>query len=72
MMREHMNVEDCQALGSSQFMLMVSFPYAPVVRHFGIILLRLTTTIMQWFLELNCSVVDAIFNYKLLPVYNCD
>ena len=32
-----MNVEECQALGSSQFMLMVSCPYAPVVRHLGII-----------------------------------
>ena len=37
MMQEHMNVEACQALGSLQFMLMVSFPYAPVIRHFGII-----------------------------------
>ena len=37
MMQEHMNVEECQALGSSQFMLMVSCLFAPVVRHLGII-----------------------------------
>ena len=37
MMQEHMNVEECQALGSTPFMLMVSIPYTPVVRHFGII-----------------------------------
>ena len=37
MMQEHMNVEECQALGSTPFMLMVSFPYAPVHRHLGII-----------------------------------
>ena len=29
MMQEHMNVEENQALGSTPFMLIVSFPYAP-------------------------------------------
>ena len=37
MMQEHMNVEDCQAAGSTPFMLMVSIPYTPVVHHFSII-----------------------------------
>ena len=36
-MQEHMNVEDCQAAGSTPFMLMVSIPYTPVVHHFSII-----------------------------------
>jgi len=36
-MQEHMNVEECQALGSTPFMLIVSFPYARVLCHFGII-----------------------------------
>ena len=35
-MQEHTNVEDYQALGSSQFLLMVSFPCARVVRNFSI------------------------------------
>ena len=35
MMQEHMSVEENQALGSTPFMLMVSFPYAPFVRHHG-------------------------------------
>ena len=32
-----MNVEECQAVDSTPFMLIVSNPYTPFVRHFGII-----------------------------------
>ena len=32
-----MNVEENQALATTPFMLIVSIPYSPVVRHFGII-----------------------------------
>ena len=39
MMQEHMNVEEGQALDSTPFMLIVSIPYTPFVRHFGIIFL---------------------------------
>ena len=39
MMQGHMNVEDCPALDSTPFMLIVSFLYSPVVRHLGIILI---------------------------------
>ena len=37
MMQEHMNVEEFSALGSTPSMLIVSFPYAPVLCHFCII-----------------------------------
>ena len=37
MMQEHMNVEENQAVGSTPFMLIVSMPYSPIVRYFGII-----------------------------------
>ena len=47
MMQEHMSVEENQALGSTPFMPMVSFLYAPFVRHPRIIFI--TTTIMQSF-----------------------
>ena len=62
MMQEHMNVEENQALGSTPFMLIVSIPYSPVVRQFGIIFVAPR----HWynamlFLVLNCFVVDAIF-----------
>ena len=45
MMQEHMNAEENQAPGSTPFMPMVSFLYAPFVRHHSIIFI--TTTIMQ-------------------------
>ena len=61
MMQEHMNAEERQALGSTPFMLTVSIPDSPVLRHFGIISLHHTANIMQCFLVLNCFVVDAIF-----------
>ena len=32
-----MNVEECQPVDSTPFMLMVSIPYSPVLRNFGII-----------------------------------
>ena len=60
-MQELMNVEERQALGSTPFMLMVSIPYSPVIRHFCTLSLHHTTNIMQCFLVLNCFVVDAIF-----------
>ena len=59
MMQEHMNAEECQALGSTPFMLTVSIPYSLFIRHLGIISLHHTTNIMQ--LVLNCFVVDATF-----------
>ena len=37
MMQEHMNVEEYQALGSTPFLLLVSFPDVPVVCHLSII-----------------------------------
>ena len=37
MMQEHMNVEECQALASTPFMLIVGIPYSLVPRQFGII-----------------------------------
>ena len=61
MMQEHMNAEERQALASTPFMLTVSIPYSPVIRHLGIISLHHTTNIVQCFLVLNCFVVDAIF-----------
>ena len=59
-MHEHMNAEERQALGSTPFMLTVSIPCSPVIRHFGIISLHHTTNIMQCFSVLYCFVVDAI------------
>ena len=48
-MQEHMNVEERQALGSTPFMLMVSIPYSPVIRHFCTLSLHHITNIMQCF-----------------------
>ena len=64
-----MNVEECQALGSSQFMLMVSFPYASLVCHFSIIIVASNHYYIPFFV-LDCFVVDAIIEYILR--YNFD
>ena len=69
-MQEHMSVEENQALGSTPFTLMVSFRYAPFVRHLSIIFA--TTTIMQCFLIIIiviikfCFVIHATLKYILL------
>ena len=65
-----MNVEECSALGSTPFMLIVSFPYAPVLCHFCIIFVTPQHLYNAIFLVFNCFMVDAIFEYILL--YHCD
>ena len=45
MMQEHMNVEDCQAAGSTPFMLIVSIPYTPVFRLVTSVLISLHLTL---------------------------
>ena len=63
-----MNVEECSALGSTPFMLIVSFRYAPVLCHFGIIFVT-PHHLYNVFWYINCFMVDAIFEYILLRVY---
>ena len=67
-----MSVDENQALGSTPFTLMVSFPNAPFVRHLSIIF---AFTIMQCFLLLLiiiiiiikfCFVIYATLKYILL------
>ena len=60
-----MSVEENQALGSTPFMLRVSFLCAPLVRHLSIIFF--TTNIMQcFFFNITfCIVIDAILKYIL-------
>ena len=57
-MQEHMSVEENQALGSTPFMPMVSFLYAPFVRHLSIIFI--TTTIMQSFFDIKFCFSDIL------------
>ena len=66
MMQEHMNVEECSALGSTPFMLIVSFLMLLFFVTSTLFSLHFTTNIMQCFLVLNCFVVDANFEYILL------
>ena len=49
MMQEHMNVEECQAAGSTPFMSIVSIPYTPVFRLVTSVLISfyLTLTLTQ-------------------------
>ena len=58
MMQEHMNVEENQALGFTPFMPMVSFLYAPFVRHHSIIFIA--TTILQSFFDIKCCFKDIL------------
>ena len=60
-----MNVEERQALCSSQFMLTVSSPYASLVCHFGIITVASNHCYNTFFFVLDCFVVDAIVQCKL-------
>ena len=82
MMQEHMNAEECSALGSTPFMLIVSFPY--VLLFFvtsALFSLHLNTNKMQcflvflWlmlFLNIYCSmivtknIIRITFIYKIL------
>ena len=63
-----MNVEECQALGSSQFMFMVSFLMFLLFVTSALFSLHQTTTIMLFVLD--CFVVDAVVEYILR--YNFD
>ena len=72
MMQEHMNVEECQALDSTPFMLIVSISYTPFVRHFGIISLHLITYIMSCCVVLNCFAniyLSEYISYMLLYIF---
>ena len=67
MMQEHMNVEECSALGSTPFMLIVSFPY--------MLLFFVTSALFSLHFNTNAMffgvfVVDSIFEHILL--YDCD
>ena len=53
-----MSVEENQALGSTPFMPMVSFIYAPFVRHHSIIFI--TTIIMQSFFYIKFCFSDIL------------
>ena len=44
-MQEHMNVEECQAAGSTPFMSIVSIPYTPVFRLVTSVLISLHLTL---------------------------
>ena len=57
-MQERMSVEENQALGSTPFMPMVSFLYAPFVRQHSIIFI--TTTIMQSFFDIEFCFSDIL------------
>ena len=53
-----MSAEENQALGSTPFMPMVSFLYAPFVRHLSIIFI--TTPIMQSFFDIKFCFSDIL------------
>ena len=71
MMQEHMSVEENQALGSTPFMPMVSFLYAPFVRHHSITFI--TTTIVQSFFDIKfCfhDILEYILYYYIILTKN--